>query len=224
MEQSGMIPICEIFNSIDGEGLFAGGLATFIRTQGCNLNCRYCDGTYATIPGAGKALSVEEILDHVSKTGYTHVTLTGGEPLIHRDSLRLCKELSSHGHLVNIETNGTLDFSEFQRIEGVTITMDYKTPASGVEKSSCVENLRKLRENDVAKFVMANCDISRVREVLSEAKPKSFVYFSPVFGEIQPSKLVDFVRSLRTYEGAQTRYRVQLQLHKYIWDPSTRGV
>ena len=104
--------------------------------------------------------------------------------------------------------------------------MDYKTPSSGVETSMALTNLQHLRGQDVLKFVMGESDLPRVKELLVKHFPVQgpFIYFSPVFGKIEPARLVDFLKELRD-EGVNTqKMRVQLQLHKYIWSPDKKGV
>ena len=147
-----LLPVNEIFGSIDGEGITAGGLATFIRLCGCNMKCSYCDTTYALSTKDADFISIENILDEVDKNGYKHVTLTGGEPLIHENSYYLIKALLKKGYIVNIETNGSIPISKYQ-LDNVIITMDYKCPSSNTERLMYLDNLELLRENDVLKFV-----------------------------------------------------------------------
>lgn len=221
-----MLPVSEIFASIDGEGLFSGCLASFIRLCGCNLRCRYCDTKYAFNTREGRLTDLETIINHVKEIGYKHVTLTGGEPLLYEESKDLVLGLLKEGFILNIETNGSIEVDYFTNLKNVTVTMDYKTPASGEESKMLVGNISKLREQDVLKFVLSEKDFDRVESVLLDTRPKCQVYLSPIFGQCKNTALVDFLKRLGKYShlGDMTNYRVQVQLHKYIWPPEMRGV
>lgn len=212
----------EIFNSIDGEGTRAGSLSTFIRLAGCNIRCSYCDTSYSLKATDGKIMMIDEIISEVSKYNCKHITLTGGEPLIHNNCILLVKKLIDSGYTVNIETNGTLDISEYL-IDNCIITMDYKTPSSKMEHKMYIENLDKLRENDVLKFVCSRSDLERVREVILSNKLDCWIYLSPVFNQIEAKELVYFVKQLDE-EIDTEKIRVQVQLHKVVWNPKERGV
>lgn len=215
------LPVVEIFDSIDGEGITAGCLATFIRLAGCNIRCRYCDTGYALKQTDGKSMTVSEIVKQVKRIGNRRVTLTGGEPLIHGGVITLIYALLDCGCTVNIETNGTCDITPYTRLYGVIITMDYKTLASGMNDEMLMSNMAKLREQDVLKIVCNENDFDDVAALLQEYCPNCTVFLSPIYGEIEPVKLIDFAKKLR---GCGTEVRVQLQLHKIIWNPSERGV
>lgn len=213
--------INEIFGSIDGEGLRTGELATFIRLTGCNLRCRYCDTTYAF--NEGKLLTIEEIINKVSEIGYKNITITGGEPLINLHVYDLIDELIKRDYRINIETNGAIDIDKLIN-KDVLITMDYKTKSSGMNNKMLRDNLSKLRNNDVLKIVCNSDDFNDIKELLRSNDIKSYIYLSPIFNEIEPSCLVDFLKELHK-EGINTnKIRVQVQLHKIIWDPNERGV
>ena len=212
----------EIFYSIDGEGKRAGELAVFIRLAGCNLNCSYCDTKYALKSNCGTEMTIDEILDEINKYNCSNITLTGGEPLIHRDIDKLIDKLILNGYQINIETNGAVDIEKY--IGKCLITMDYKLPSSGMEKFMKLDNLEKLQDTDVLKFVTSEEDLNRIREVISEHNIKSYIYISPVYGKILPEKIVDFMKELNEDGIDTSKIRIQLQLHKIIWDPSKRGV
>lgn len=205
----------EIFDSIEGEGKRAGELATFIRLTGCNLRCSYCDTGYAF--SEGTQMTVPDILGHVH---YSNVTLTGGEPLCQNVS-DLIDRLKSH--VVNIETNGSIPLQAFADYSNVFFTIDYKCGSSGMSDKMYLRNFSKLRKRDVLKFVVGS------REDLEEAvdiyqkhhvrESGCLVYVSPVFGQIEPSCIVAFMKE----KGLQ-KWRLQLQLHKFIWNPYERGV
>lgn len=213
----------EIFNSIDGEGLRAGELATFIRLAGCNLRCGYCDTSYALTANDGVEMTVEQIVEKVCSIGYKNITLTGGEPLIHEDVDILIDRLIEEGFYVNIETNGTVDIAKYCK-NNVLITADFKTLTSGCSDKMLMSNLTNLRPNDVLKFVMGKEDKQQVKQILETYKPQCYIYLSPVFGEIEPAELVEFSKELFKSGYNTSKLRVQLQLHKYIWPPEQRGV
>lgn len=214
--------VVEIFGSIDGEGLRTGELATFIRLAGCNLRCSYCDTCYALKNSDGIEMTIDEILEKVKNIGYKNVTLTGGEPLIHKDIDELIKALLENNYMINIETNGSIDISNLDK--RILITMDYKTPASNEENKMNLANFNYLKENDVLKFVCNRNDLPKVKEIIKNNNIKSYIYLSPIFNEIDPVELVDFLKELHKENIDTKKIRVQIQLHKIIWSPDERSV
>ena len=213
----------EIFGSIDGEGVRTGELATFIRLSGCPLRCRYCDTKYALKITDGKEMSIEYIINKAKEIGYTNITLTGGEPLMQKNSIKLINKLIENNFIVNVETSGAIDITPLLD-KDIIITLDYKTLSSGMNNKMVLENISKLRAIDVLKFVCNKNDLEDIKNVLKRYIIHSYIYFSPIFKEIQPYELVDFLKELNK-EGYNTRkMRVQVQLHKIIWDPDMRGV
>ena len=176
-----MLEVVEKFVSINGEGAHAGELAAFIRFKGCNLNCSYCDTSWANQPGAVfNAASVEELSEWVRVVNVNNVTLTGGEPLLQPEIGALVEALKDYR--VEIETNGSVSLAGLAESGCRPVfTMDYKLPSSGIEKCH--------------------------------------VYFSSVFGKIEPARIVEFMT-----ENNLNGTRIQLQLHKFIWEPDKRGV
>ena len=211
----------EIFGSIDGEGIRTGELATFIRLTGCNLRCVYCDTTYAF--NQGKEMSIDEILQEVERIGFKNITLTGGEPLIHKNIDKIIDKLLENGYNVNIETNGAVDITPYIT-KNLILTMDFKTKSSGMIKYMILSNLSKLREYDVFKIVCSKNDFEDIKELLKNNQIKSYIYLSPIFEKVEPRELVEFLKELHN-EGIDTsKIRVQIQLHKIIWAPDKRGV
>ena len=213
----------EIFDSIDGEGVRTGELATFIRLAGCNLRCRYCDTSYALLGNQGDKMTIEQIVNKAKEIGNRNITLTGGEPLMQKHSIDLIDELIKNGFNVNIETNGAVDITPLLD-KDMIITLDYKTLSSGMNDRMLLSNFEKLRERDVLKFVGNRDDLESIKEVLQTLKIKSYVYLSPIFNEIEPRELVEFLKELRDSGIDVSKTRVQIQLHKIIWDPMKRGV
>lgn len=216
-------PVNEIFDSIDGEGITQGALATFIRLTGCNLNCSYCDTKYALTSDEKTIMSIDEIVERVLSTGYSRVTITGGEPLLQNNLPELINELIKNNITVNIETNGSLDISRYL-IPGVIITMDYKCLSSNMESKMLLSNLELLRETDVLKFVIEEKDFDTVRKILKNYNIKSHIFLNPIFGKIKPYILVDFLKDLHKENIDTKNIKVGLQIHKIIWDPDKRGV
>ncbi|MBQ8299816.1 MAG: radical SAM protein [Clostridia bacterium] len=212
----------EIFGSIDGEGLRTGELATFIRLAGCNLRCSYCDTLYALNSNDGKQMTIEEIISEVEKYKNKNITITGGEPLIHDQIDDLIDELISRDYRINIETNGAVDIKKY--VNRCLITMDYKTPSSLMENQMILDNLEKLTEGDVLKFVVNEKDLPTVKEILSKYKIKSYVYISPIFNEIELPNIVEYMKLMNSEGINMDKVRMQVQLHKIIWSPDMKGV
>ena len=219
-----MFPVVEHFISINGEGTRAGELALFVRFKGCGLNCSYCDTAWAKRSDApAEMLSAEDIAGMAAKSGIKNVTLTGGEPLMQKDIAVLVRLLIQNGSRVEIETNGSIPIEELAMLdERPAFTMDYKLPSSGMEKYMCLENFRFLCCNDTVKFVSGSMeDLERAQEIIEKYSlcKNCHVYISPVFGRIYPADIVEFMKERRL-----NHVRLQLQLHKFIWDPQKRGV
>lgn len=217
--------VVEKFTSINGEGVLTGQTAVFIRFYGCNLSCPYCDTAWARQEGTPVTLMTEkEIYDYIKGTGIKNVTLTGGEPLLVPDILKLISLLASDQFLhVEIETNGSIDLSPFTGIRNPpSFTMDYKLAGSLMEDKMLVSNFKLLGEKDTVKFVVGDTkDLNRAKEVIDDYHLTSIchVHISPVFGKINPEEIVNFLIRNRMNDVT-----MQLQIHKVIWDPNQRGV
>ncbi len=217
-------PVAERFVSINGEGPRAGELAVFLRFTGCNLACSYCDTAWANAQDAPHTLETEETLcAYVASTGVKNVTLTGGEPLLQPELSVLIRALHGIGARVEIETNGSQPVAALAAMpERPAFTLDYKLPTSGMEHAMLTENYAFLETQDTVKFVAGSRgDLERAAQIIREygLLDKCHVYFSPVFGSIDPKEIVSFMQ-----EECLNGVRLQLQLHKFIWDPSERGV
>lgn len=218
----------EIFSSINGEGTLSGELAIFIRLTGCNLNCIYCDTVYAKHQNDGTLYTLEEIIQKIKTfKGIRNITLTGGEPLFRKDINYLLEALTANGYLVNIETNGSILLDSFintQYSKQLIFCCDYKLPYSNEESKMKVKNLELLRDNDVLKFVIGSKqDLDKIFELLNNYNIKSYIYLSAVFNQITPKEIVERLLTWAPLINT-SKIRVQLQLHKYIWDPSCKGV
>ena len=169
-------------------------------------------------------LDEKQIVSYIKKTGVKNVTLTGGEPLIQEGIRTLIEALAQVKNIrVEIETNGSVPVSQFFDIENrPSFTIDYKLPGSGMEKNMYMMNYRHADLNDTVKFVVCDeADLEKMKQVIEkfELRSRTNVYISPVYGKIQPDRIVDFIK-----ENNFNDVNLQLQLHKIIWDPSKRGV
>ncbi len=207
----------EIFYSIQGESTYTGRPCVFVRLTECNLRCRWCDTDYAFYEG--DLLTVEQVLEKVRAYKCPLVEITGGEPLLQDDVYPLIDQLLTEGHEVLIETGGSLDVSRLD--PRVVKIMDLKAPGSGMVRLNNLENLQHLDRKDQVKFVVADRrDYEWAKGMMAaQALPeRTQVLFSPVFGELHPRELAEWILADRLPA------RLQIQLHKYLWDPDQRGV
>ncbi|PKM52510.1 MAG: putative 7-carboxy-7-deazaguanine synthase QueE [Firmicutes bacterium HGW-Firmicutes-7] len=218
--------VVEKFISINGEGRLSGQLAVFIRLQGCNLSCSFCDTSWANDEGCSCTFMTKEELDaYIHSIGITNVTLTGGEPLIQEHFIDLVTYLSrDQQRRIEIETNGSVLISSIKEVgnDNICVTMDYKLPVSGMEQFMKLENLRLLSKEDTIKFVVGNEeDLNRAKELIDEYKlvQHTNVYISPVFGQITPEEIVEWMKM-----HVLNQVTLQLQLHKIIWGNEVKGV
>ena len=212
-----MLKVNEIYHSIQGESSKSGLPCVFVRLTYCNLRCAYCDTEYAFYEGEDK--TIREIINEVKKYNCKLVEITGGEPLVQDESLELMKRLCDEGFEVMLETGGSLPIKDID--ERVLIIMDLKCPSSKMEKKNLYENINFLKPADELKFVIGNReDYNWSKEIISKyyLKNKSKILFSVVFGELEPVALVNWIIE----DKLDVRY--QLQMHKYIWHPETKGV
>lgn len=213
--------ISEIFYSIQGEGTRAGLPCVFIRLQGCNFRCSWCDTPYALeIKQKEKIMTLGEIIQEVSKYNCDFVEFTGGEPLQQTEVVELINYFANQNKVVAIETNG---YHSFQHIDSRVIKiMDIKCPGSNMHKFNNFDNLKYLNKSDEIKFVVLNRqDFDYALDIIEKYNLESLVdtiLFSPVFGKSEPVELAKWILS------SNKKIRMQLQIHKYIWHPDTRGV
>ncbi len=214
--------VVEKFVSINGEGLRSGELAVFIRFANCNLRCSYCDTKYSFINPIYTEESIDELVKYVKSTGVKNVTLTGGEPLIQNEIKELMIELSNIGNRIEIETNGSINIAPYLNIPNVTFTLDYKLKGSGMEMYMDLKNYDLLRKNDVIKFVVSDYDdLEKTKEIIKnyDLINKANCLISPVWGRIEFEEIVNFLKDNKLND-----IKMQLQIHKIIWDKDKRGV
>jgi 7-carboxy-7-deazaguanine synthase len=213
-----MLTINEIFYSIQGESTRAGRPCVFVRLTACDLRCTWCDTPYAFHEG-GK-MSVEDVVAAVERHGCPLVELTGGEPLLQDDVYPLMDRLLARGCTVMLETGGHRPIDKVPA--AVVKVVDVKCPASGEVDRNDWRNLSLLAPHDEVKFVVQDrADYEFARDVIARhglASRTAAVLISPVHGVLDPQTLSEWILA------DNLPVRLQLQLHKYIWSPTTRGV
>jgi len=210
------LEVSEIFHSIQGESTWSGQPCVFIRLTGCNLRCAYCDTSYAY--EQGRFMEIPEIMERVRRLRCDLVEVTGGEPLIQADTPLLIGGLLDAGHTVLLETNGSIDIGVVD--PRCIRIMDIKCPSSGMAGQNDLRNLQKLGVQDELKFVIGSReDYEFARDLLSTLPAARYkINFSPVFGSLALRSLAEWILEDRL------PVRLNLQLHKIIWGPETRGV
>ncbi len=212
-----MLKVNEIYYSVQGESTKAGLPCVFIRLTFCNLRCTYCDTEYAFYNG--NDLEISDIISSVKKYNCKLVELTGGEPLVQKESLELMKQLCDEGFEVMLETSGSLSIKDVD--ERVKVILDFKCPSSGMLKKNLYENINYLKPIDEVKFVIGSredFDWSKELVLKHQLNKKCEVLFSVVFGKLTAEELVKWILE----ENLNVRF--QLQMHKVIWEPMKRGV
>ena len=245
--------VIEIFASIDGAGSRQGLLTTFLRLHDCNIRCSYCDTTYSYgIDSIFTEMTVAEVADVIESLGNHRITITGGEPLLQEaavveliDELNRRKAetmqdntsgqagstciididkfdkremLNNSLYDFNIETNGTI-IPSFHR-DNVWFTYDYKTPSSLAEESMNIDIFKVATERDLIKFVVGSPeDLDCMRRIIDQYPTAAQIYVSPVWGQIEAVLIIDYMKA---YNLQNVRF--QLQIHKFVWDPDTKGV
>jgi 7-carboxy-7-deazaguanine synthase len=218
MVRQGMLTVNEIFHSIQGESTHVGRPCVFVRLTACDLRCSWCDTPYAFTEG--RKMSVDDVVERVRGYNCDVVEITGGEPLLQREVYPLMERLLDEGRTVMIETGGHLSAEEVPA--GVIRVIDVKCPASGEAGKMHWPNLERLRSTDEIKFVIQDrADYDYARQVVEQhdlVQRSGAVLFSPVHGALDPKQLAEWILADRL------PVRLQLQAHKYIWPPDTRGV
>ena len=245
--------VIEIFASIDGEGSRQGLLTTFLRLHDCNIRCSYCDTTYSYgIDSVFTEMTAAEVANVIESLGNHRITITGGEPLLQEaavveliDELNRRKAetmqdntsgqagstciididkfdkremLNDRLYDFNIETNGTI-IPSFHR-DNVWFTYDYKTSSSLAEESMNVDIFKVATERDLIKFVVGSPeDLDCMRRIIEQYPTVAQIYVSPVWGQIEAVLIIDYMKA---YNLQNVRF--QLQIHKFVWDPDTKGV
>lgn len=212
-----MLKINEIFYSIQGETTYVGAPTVFVRTTACNLRCTYCDTKYSYYEGDMRTL--EAIHQEIDSHKAPFVCVTGGEPLLQKEVHTLMKELCDKGYKVSLETSGSKSIKPVD--PRVKVILDVKTPDSGAANSFLMENIEFSTPSTEFKFVICSEeDLIWSENFCRQHKlfEKFVVLYSPSYGQVSERWLAEKI--LQQNSSA----RLQLQLHKYIWSPETRGV
>lgn len=210
--------LTEAFVSVQGETSFTGLPTTFIRLSACNLRCTWCDTSYSF--QRGTSWEIEDIVQYVEQQGCSHVCITGGEPLLQPNVYLLMQLLCEKGFTLSLETSGSLPINQVD--PRVHIILDVKCPGSGMQHKNDWSNLSQLSMKDEVKFVLLDeSDYDYAKEICVKFdlyKQVKEILFAPVHGKIDPPQLIAWILRDRL------PVRLNLQLHKYIWDPLKRGV
>ncbi len=213
-----MLNISEIFCSIQGESTYAGLPCIFIRLAGCNLRCDYCDTTYSY--ESDISLSIDDIFTKIKEFDPIKlVEITGGEPLLQPEVYQLFELLHKDGYTILLETNGSISLKEIP--EYIIKIVDVKCPGSGEENSFLLENLEFINQvSDEIKFVLSNnFDYNWAKDFIMKYQLNEYeILFSPVADKLNSQDLAKWITEDRL------SVRMQLQLHKIIWDKDKRGV
>ena len=206
--------INEIFYSLQGEGKLTGLLNIFIRTSGCNLRCSFCDTKFAY--NDGKEMNLDEILNETSKYPCKNICITGGEPLIQKEILKLIDLLIKRNYKICLETNGSINVKNLSKKQSLIISLDIKCPSSNMHEKSNFKNIFLLKMDDQLKFVIKDKeDYIYAKKILNDYKPKCPVFFQPVWGT-DARNLASWI----VEDGLDVQ--LGLQLHKIIWGNKRR--
>jgi 7-carboxy-7-deazaguanine synthase len=214
---AGTLVVHEIYRSLQGESTFVGLPCVFVRLTACHLRCGYCDTPHAF--HEGQTLPLDAVVDRALAPGDRVVEVTGGEPLLQPEVHPLMTRLADAGRTVLLETSGAVDIAPVD--PRVHIILDLKTPGSGELSANLWANLPLLRPKDEVKFVIcdrADFDWSAAQVRAHSLTDRCPVLFSPAFGRVNPTDLAAWVLD------SGLPVRLQVQLHKILWDPNARGV
>ena len=211
-----MLKINEIFHSIQGESSYNGIPCVFIRLTYCNLRCSYCDTEYAFYEG--NDMSIKDILKKVKSYNCKLVEVTGGEPLLQKESIKLMKELIKLNYTVMLETGGSLPIKDVPK-EVIKI-IDFKCQTSKMHKKNDWNIIKDITEHDEIKFVIGDRDDYEwsKEKICAYKLENKTILFSPVHDVLDSKKLSKWILE------DSLNVRMQIQLHKHIWSPETKGV
>ncbi|MBP9708618.1 MAG: radical SAM protein [Oligoflexales bacterium] len=209
--------LTELYLSIQGESSYVGWPCVFVRLSGCPLRCRWCDTVYSF--KQGQEYGMQDLIEQIKAFDVPLIELTGGEPLAQAGTPNLISELILLGKKVLIETGGAHDVGVLPK--ETHIIMDVKCPGSGMSDKNLYSNFDKLKRSDEIKFVIAHReDFLWSQNIISQysLENRCDILFSPAFGLLDPKDLAAWIIEERL------PVRMQIQIHKYIWGPRTKGV
>ena len=211
------LKINEIYHSIQGESSYMGKPCIFIRLTYCNLRCSYCDSEYTFHDG--NDMSIDEIVDEIKKYPCKLVEVTGGEPLFQKNCINLLKKLVDLKYDVLLETSGAISLKDVP--EKVKKIVDFKCPSSNMSDKNLWGIVDELNNSDEIKFVIGNLeDYLWTKKKINDynLNLNRTVLLSPVFGKIKLEQIADWILK------DNLNVRLQLQMHKYIWNPNKQHV
>lgn len=211
------LKINEIYHSIQGESSYSGLPCVFVRLTYCNLRCSYCDTEYAFYEG--KDMSIKQIIKKINSYKCNLVEITGGEPLLQKNCIKLINELEKNNKKVLIETGGSLSIQNISK--KTHIILDLKCPSSNMENKNLWENLDYIKKTDEIKFVVGNkADYEWIKNIIKkyDLENKCHLLISPVYDKIDNEKIINWILK------DNLKIRFQIQLHKEIWDKDKKGV
>jgi 7-carboxy-7-deazaguanine synthase len=216
-DRADAVVVTEIYLSLQGESSHAGKLCSFVRLTGCHLRCSYCDSAFAF--HGGRRMAIADVVAEVERLGSPTVEITGGEPLLQPGVYPLMDALLDRGLEVLLETSGAIDVRLVP--PAVHKIVDLKTPSSGECDRNDYRVLESMNENDELKFVIGSredYEWARAQVWTRHLATKPFaILYSTVYGKLAPTRLAEWLIEDRL-PG-----RLQLQLHKYLWDPNARA-
>jgi len=211
------LKINEIYHSIQGESSYSGLPCVFVRLTYCNLRCSYCDTEYAFYEG--KDMSIKQIIKKINSYKCNLVEITGGEPLLQKNCIKLINELEKNNKKVLIETGGSLSIQNISK--KTHIILDLKCPSSNMENKNLWANLDYIKKTDEIKFVVGNkADYEWTKNIIKkyDLENKCHLLISPVYDKIDNEKIINWILK------DNLKIRFQIQLHKEIWDKDKKGV
>tara|TARA_B100000287_G_C20456708_1_gene711650 strand:- start:45 stop:686 length:642 start_codon:yes stop_codon:yes gene_type:complete len=211
------LKINEIYHSIQGESSYSGLPCVFVRLTYCNLRCSYCDTEYAFYEG--KDMSIKQIIKKINSYKCNLVEITGGEPLLQKNCIKLINELEKNNKKVLIETGGSLSIQNISK--KTHIILDLKCPSSNMENKNLWTNLDYIKKTDEIKFVVGNkVDYEWTKNIIKkyDLENKCHLLISPVYDKIDNEKIINWILK------DNLKIRFQIQLHKEIWDKDKKGV
>ena len=208
VDKKAILKIAHIYYTLQGESSYSGLPFTIVRLWGCPHSCRWCDTSFAK-KGPYIEMTIEEVLNNISDS--SNVLVTGGEPLFQKNVYLLIRALCRIKKNVLIETSGLTAIGKVDK--RAHIIMDVKCPSSSQPYKRCFLNMKKLKQSDQIKFVIASrSDYEWAKGVLSRKKiVPNEILFSPVSGKLKPGKLADWILQ------DKLQVRLQIQLHKILW-------
>ena len=211
------LKINEIFKSIQGESTQAGLQCVFIRLSYCNLRCTHCDTEYAFHDG--KTMKIDDIIEQIKSYNIKTVEVTGGEPLLQKNCITLLRKLLDTNYNVMLETSGSISLRDVPK--NVKKIVDFKCPSSNMSKHNKWSILEDIDKSDEIKFVIGDLeDYNWAKSKINKFNltTKATILFSPVFESMILQDLAEWI--IRD----NIDVRLQMQMHKYIWDPDKRAV